>query len=60
MFSFLSSLTEARDRWLHTPNTIPNTAPYLNPDLNTKLISISNTNQVLITDLKIEPISNTK
>ena len=60
MFSFLSSLTEARDRWLQAPNTIPNTAPYLNPDLNTKLISISNTNQVLITDLKIEPISNTK
>ena len=38
MFSFLSSLTEARDKWLQT-NTVVNTATYLNPDLNTKLIS---------------------
>jgi hypothetical protein len=38
MFSFLSSLTEARDKWLQL-NTIVNTAPYLNPDLNTNLIS---------------------
>jgi hypothetical protein len=56
MFSFLSSLTEARDKWLQQSNTVVNTALYLNPDLNTNLIS--NTSQVLRTDLKIEPISN--
>jgi hypothetical protein len=56
MFSFLNCLTEARDRWLQESNTVVNTAPYLNPDLNTKLIS--NTNQVLKTDFKIDPISN--
>ena len=38
MFSFLSSLTEARDKWLQI-NTVVNTAPYLNPDLRTNLIS---------------------
>jgi hypothetical protein len=38
MFSFISSLIEARDKWLQT-NTVVNTAPYLNPDLNTNLIS---------------------
>jgi hypothetical protein len=56
MFSFLSSLTEARDKWLQQSNTVPNAAPYLNPDLNTKLIL--NTNEVLKTDFKIDPISN--
>ena len=56
MFSFLSSLTEARDRWLQQSNTVPNTAPYLNPDLNSKLIS--NDNQVVRIDLKIDAISN--
>jgi hypothetical protein len=56
MFSFLSSLTEARDKWLQQSNTVVNTAPYLNPDLNSKLIP--NASQVLRTDLKIEPISN--
>ena len=45
MFSFLSSLTEARDKWLQTSNTVVNTAPYLNPNLNsnTKIISDLNT-----------------
>lgn len=43
MFSFLSSLTEARDRWLQNSKTVVNTAPYLNPDLNTKLVSDLNT-----------------
>jgi len=40
MFSFLSSLIEARDKWLQS-KTVVNTAPYLNPDLNTTLISNS-------------------
>ena len=48
MFSFLSSLTEARDKWLQQPNKVVNTAPYLNPDLNSNTIS----NQ------RVEPISN--
>ena len=39
MFSFLSSLTEARDKWLQSPNKVVNTAAYLNPDLRTNLIS---------------------
>ena len=39
MFSFLSNLTEARDKWLQQSNTVPNAAPYLNADLNTNLIS---------------------
>jgi hypothetical protein len=34
MFSFLSSLIEARDKWLQS-NTVVNTALYLNTDLNT-------------------------
>ena len=38
MFSFLSSLIEARDKWLQS-NTVVNTALYLNTDLNTNLIS---------------------
>ena len=42
MFSFLSSLTEARDKWLQT-NTAVNTAPYLNPNPNPNLISDLNT-----------------
>jgi hypothetical protein len=39
MFSFLSSLTEARDKWLQQSNKVVNTAPYLNTNLSTKLIS---------------------
>jgi hypothetical protein len=52
MFSFLSSLIESRDKWLQQKNTIVNTAPYLNPDLNVKLISN--------TAIKIDPIFNSK
>lgn len=51
MFSFLSSLTEARDKWLQQSNTVVNTAPYLNPYLNPDL----NTN--LISNQKVESIS---
>ena len=47
MFSFLSSLTEARDKWLQQ-NTVVNTAPYLNPDLNTNTKIISDLNTKLI------------
>jgi hypothetical protein len=56
MFSFLSGLIESRDKWLQQSNTVVNTAPYLKPDLSTKLIS--NTYQILISDLKIDTISN--
>jgi|LakMenEpi03Aug12_release.lakeMendotaPanAssembly.Ray.scaffolds.fasta_scaffold6173393_1 hypothetical protein len=48
MFYFLSGLIESRDKWLQQSNTVVNTAPYLNPDLRTKLVS----NPV------INPISN--
>ena len=52
MFSFLSSLTEARERWLQQPNKVVNTAPYLNSDLRTKLVSN------LVINPVINPISN--
>jgi hypothetical protein len=42
MFSFLSSLTEARYKWLQS-KTVVNTAPYLNQNLSTKIISDLNT-----------------
>ena len=45
MFSFLSSLTEARDKWLQI-NTVVNTAPYLNSDLTTKLVSNTTINPI--------------
>jgi hypothetical protein len=48
MFYFLSSLTEARDKWLQQSNTVVNTGPYLNTDLNTKLVS----------SIVIQPIPN--
>ena len=41
MFSFLSGLIEARDKWLQQSKTVVNIAPYLNQDLNTTLISNS-------------------